>query len=154
MKQMNSRRRLVIAGLLCGTGQLRAADEDVGTSTSELRVAPPPNQPSSSRLQGEYVINNPTGFNIGYSVRWGDGGWVNHTLSARHLRRHWHFLDVNGQAPRPQLKFDNVANDNRVTDKVYHMQFGRVGMTPKGPVNQAVHYEFIAHGNVIDIVRR
>lgn len=155
------RRRDILALTLLGcSGPGRAggdSEEDVGTSSAALSLAPGPQNalPRGLRMQGEFVIHNPTNFKVGYSVRWGDGPWNPHTIEPRYLRRHWHVLDANGRAPRPQLQFDRVANDQRVTNKTYDMKFGRVGHSPAtGPVNQAVNYEFVANGNLIDVVRR
>lgn len=163
MKRTTWMRRALLAlpGLwLCGAGRAASDpnDEDVGSSSAALSLAPNKSAPPPSkvsRFRGEFVIHNPTGFNVGYSVRWGDGAWKSYTVSPRHLRRHWHVLDGNGRAPRPQLQFDKVANDHKVTTKTYDMRFGRVGSTPQGtPVNQAIDYEFVAKGNLIDMVQR
>ena len=132
-----------------------AQNEDVGSSNSALEVGPARPQTKPSPFQGEFVIHNPTGFDVGYSVRWGEGPWASYKIPPRYQRRHWHKLDANGRAPRPELKFDKRAGDDRVTLKTYEMKFGRVGNTPStGPVNQAIQYEFVANGNLIDLVRR
>lgn len=162
MRRMPVLRRDLLAWplvLVCGPVWAgRDDDEDVGTSSAALSVAPdsrPPPPPRGTRMQGEFVIHNPTNFEVGYSVRWGDGPWKSHKILPRHLRRHWHRLDGNGQAPRPKLQFDRIANDSRVTTKTYEMKFGRVGHSPQtGPINRPINYEFVARGNVIDVVQR
>jgi hypothetical protein len=159
---MTPRRRDLLA-LSVGLGAAACAlarrgdEEDVGTSTSAATAAPQPHPPPArtARLQGEFVVHNPTNFEIGYSVRWGDGPWTGHKIAPRHLRRHWHVLDAQGRAPRPQLRFDARANDNRVTIKSYDLKFGRVGNSPPaGAVNRAVEYEFVARGDLIDLRQR
>lgn len=159
MVAVPARRQLLFAALSLGAQAAfagRGDDDDVGTSTSGLSVAPSarPAPAPGAPLKGEFVIHNPTSIDVGYSVRWGDGPWKPHKLQARYLRRHWHTLDANGRAPHPQLRFDAVANDSRVTNKTYDMKFGRVGQTPSGPVNQPIEYEFVAQGKVIDLVKR
>lgn len=132
-----------------------AQDEDVGTSNSALEEGPPRPQNKPSPFRGEFVIHNPTRFDVGYSVRWGDGSWSSYKIPPQYRRRHWHKLDANGRAPRPQLKFDNRANDHQYTSKTYEMKFGRAGNTPStGAVDQSIHYEFVANGSLIDLVRR
>lgn len=154
------RRDLLVLPLLLACGSTRAArddDEDVGTSSAALSVAPNPlpPPPGNKRMHGEFVIHNPTNFEVGYSVRWGDGPWKPHKILPRHLRRHWHTLDAQGRAPRPRLQFDKIANDSQVTTKTYEMKFGRVGHSPQtGPINRPINYEFVARGSVIDVVQR
>lgn len=156
--------RLLIAlmSIACIASVAHTADEDVGVSSSELQIAPGSKSPSGksgstvSRLQGEYVIHNPTNLKIAYQVQWGSNGeWKAHTINPNELRRHWHRLDGNGRAPSPFLRFDNRAGEKRVTWKTYDINFGRVGYAgPSGHINQALHYEFVSRGNAVDLVKR
>ena len=153
---------LGLAGLsLFASLACHAADEDVGVSSSPLELSPgnrpaPDKRPGTSRYQGEFVVHNPTNLKIAYEVQWGDkGAWKPHVIQPKQLRRHWHVLDGNGRAPSPNLRFDNRANDKRVTWKTYDLKFGRVGYAPSGAhVNQALHYEFVAHGTTLDLVKQ
>jgi hypothetical protein len=162
MERSTPRRRdLLVLSLAVGTASAvragRDDDEDVGTSSSAITIAPQARAtpPNTGRIQGEFVIHNPTNFEVGYSVRWGDGPWQGHKIAPRYMRRHWHVLDASGRAPHPQLRFDDKANDNRVTNKTYGMKFGRVGNSPStGPVNKPIEYEFVANGQFIDLKQR
>ena len=141
-------KNMFAALLLMATSVSANASLTVGTSTAD-----------APRLQGEFVVHNPTNMNMVYEVQWGSKGeWKRYTISARQQRRHWHPLDGNGRAPSPFLRFDTRANDRQVTWKRYDIDFGRVGYAGFGPrgghVNQALHYEFTARGNALELVRR
>jgi hypothetical protein len=84
---------------------------------------------------------------------WGSNGeWKEFNLATNRLRRHGYPLDGTGKAPTPRLRFDNQANDKRVTWKPYRMEFGRVSAGgPQGNINQAVHYEFTSQGNSVGL---
>ena len=135
------------AALLMATAGSATAGERIGTSTAD-----------APRLQGEFVVHNPTNTNMVYEVQWGSKGqWKSYTISPRQQRRHWHPLDGNGRAPSPFLRFDTRANDRQVTWKRYDMDFGKVGYAgfgPRGHINEALHYEFTARGNALELVRR
>ena len=123
------------------------AAERTGTSTAD-----------APQLQGEFIVHNPTNVNMVYQVQWGSKGpWKEYTLSPKQQRRHWHPLDGNGRAPSPFLRFDTRANDRHVTWKTYDIDFGRVGYAgfgPRGNINEALHYQFTARGNVLELVKR
>ena len=137
--------------LACAALMLAAAvpanAERVATSTADA--------PS---LQGEFVIHNPTNMNMVYEVQWGSKGqWTRYTIAPNQQRWHWHPLDGRGRAPSPFMRFDTRANDGRVTWKTYDIDFGRVGYAgfgPRGNINEALHYEFVARRNALDLVRR
>ena len=124
------------------------AGERTGTSTAD-----------APRLQGEFVVHNPTNVTQVYQVKWGrNGKWDRTTLRPQELMRHFHPLAENGKAPSPFLRFDTRANDRQVTwSGEYDIDFGRVGYAgfgPRGQINEALHYEFRATGNQLQIVRR
>lgn len=138
----------VFAALLLMTTTVSAtAGERIGTSTSD-----------APQLQGEFVVHNPTNVNMVYEVQWGSKGqWKRYTISPREQRRHWHPLDGNGRAPSPFLRFDTRANDKQVTWKRYDIDFGKVGYAgfgPRGRINEALHYEFTARRNALELVKR
>ena len=159
---MTHRWLIALMGIVCIIGVSRAADEDVGVSSSPLEIAPGSKSPGGKsgtvapRLQGEFVVHNPTNLNIAYQVQWGKkGAWRAHTIHPNKMWRHSHRLDDNGRAPSPFLRFDNRADDKRVTWKTYDVDFGRVGYAGPGRhINQAVHYEFTARGKGLDLVKR
>ena len=156
------RRFIALIGCAFIAGAVCAADEDVGVSSSPLEIAPGNRPPSGKpgsvapRLQGEFVVRNPTTLNIVYQVQWGSKGeFKQYTIHPNELRRHWHRLDNNGRAPSPFLRFDNRADDKRVSWKTYDIDFGRVGTTSSGGhINQALNYHFVARGKLLDLVKR
>ncbi|HKA45946.1 MAG TPA: hypothetical protein VKF40_28410 [Burkholderiales bacterium] len=140
--------KAVFATLLLMAASVPAtAGERIGVSTAD-----------APQLQGEFVVHNPTNMNMIYEVQWGSHGqWTRYAIGPRQQRRHWHSLDGNGRAPSPYLRFDTRANDRQVTWKRYDIDFGRVGYSgfgPRGNINEALHYEFTARGNALDLVRR
>ena len=132
---------------LMATAVSATAEQRTRTSTAD-----------APRLEGEFVIHNPTNVTQVYQVKWGrNGQWQEYTTSPQRQRRHWHPLDGNGRAPSPFLRFDTRANDRQVTWKTYDIDFGRVGYAgfgPRGNINEALHYEFTARGNALELVKR
>jgi hypothetical protein len=62
---------------------------------------------------GVVTINNPTRSTISYQFRWGDGEWVDYSLSPGYCRYHYHDLDEYNRAPTPQIRFDNGVGNVR-----------------------------------------
>jgi hypothetical protein len=111
---------------------LRAGDEHIGTS-----IADAPN------LNGMFTVSNNSTFTITYSVKWGNEEWKKTTVGPRMTGRHWHPLDGNRRAPRPQLSFKTAPGAR--TSKTFDLKFYAVGFAGYGPkpnLTGAKEYEF------------
>lgn len=79
---------------------------------------------------GAFSISNDTGQMIKYQYRWGNQHpWKRMTLATGHVETHSYPLgeDSHARVPTPYVRFDNLANDGRVTPKEYRMHFYAIG---------------------------
>lgn len=84
---------------------------------------------------GAFSISNDTGQTIKYQYRWGSKHpWKRMTLATGHIETHSYPLgeDPHARVPAPCVRFDDLANDGRVTPREYHMRFYAVGYAGYG----------------------
>ena len=122
--------------------------EEIGTSCADC--------PS---YDGAFSISNDTGALIHYQMRWGNrANWKRIELPTGRLETHRYPLgsDAAGRAPIPFVRFDDVADDHRVTFREYRMEFHAVGYAGYGPkVNRTepkrYHFEYSADRRHLDL---
>ncbi len=87
------------------------------------------NRPGSDRLGG-VVIQNPTSNTIYFQMRLGyDDAWTDYEVAAGQNLQVWFELDRNGTVQAPNLRFDHIGGDGRVSYKTYELDFYEVEYT-------------------------
>ena len=66
--------------------------------------------------RGSFVLENPTGNDIRYFLKWGAGPWEFKTVSPRHDMMHSYVLDDDGRCLVPRIRFDYIGGDDDITD--------------------------------------
>lgn len=111
---------------------------------------------------GAFSISNDTGQTIKYQYRWGSNHpWKGMTLLTGHVETHSYPLGENprAQVPTPYVRFDNLANDGRVTFTEYRMHFYAVGYAGYGPkVNKTepkrYFFRYAPDGRHLDLIAK
>ena len=64
--------------------------------------------PTHSNTVGAYSLENNTGVAILYLVKWGNEQWTTETLNTGQKKTYSHFLNEDGTAPTPLVRFDEL----------------------------------------------
>lgn len=83
---------------------------------------------SAEPIAASFVVENPesNGVQMIYQVRWG-GRWKQYTIQPGEVRYHSHDLRADVGVPRPEMRFDNVGGDGRVTYATFWVKPRHVG---------------------------
>lgn len=71
-----------------------------------------------------FNIHNNTHFTVYYQIKWGAAGaWKKHTVERGEAVNHWYSGSLREIAQvSPQIRFDHVANDEKITYRLYELQ--------------------------------
>lgn len=99
---------------------------------------------------GAYVLHNPTSTALHYEVKWGDGEWKSYCVYPGYVKWHYHELDCDGAAPEPQVRFDCIGGDGKVTYQTYAVDMTATDCPSDG---KRYTFKFSRCGTYLDLYR-